>query len=151
MAHTGGQSQGRGYGGALGAARRPCAVGFAALCCAVVPCCCLSSSCAAAAARFSMCRCQVRSFQGVVKLVAFRFNDPSLDNFSGSIVAGLNASLHSRKFTAADGVRAEIAYKSATFTTYPSELSAALKDRRTHAVVGHCGDKLLESVKDVLA
>ncbi|EKF26437.1 receptor-type adenylate cyclase, putative, partial [Trypanosoma cruzi marinkellei] len=88
----------------------------------------------------------------VVKVVSFEFGIPFLDDFSRSIMAGFNASLHSRNNSIMNGVRVEIVEKKAEFTNYASDLSAALNnDSNIYAVVGHCGDKLLLNMKDVLA
>ncbi|EKF26438.1 receptor-type adenylate cyclase, putative, partial [Trypanosoma cruzi marinkellei] len=88
----------------------------------------------------------------VVKVVSFEFGIPFLDDFSRNIMAGFNASLHSRNNSIMNGVRVEIVEKKAEFTNYASDLSAALNnDSNIYAVVGHCGDKLLLNMKDVLA
>ncbi|PWU91293.1 putative receptor-type adenylate cyclase [Trypanosoma cruzi] len=88
----------------------------------------------------------------VVKVVSFEFGITLLDAFSRNIMAGFNASLHSRNNSIMNGVRVEIVEKKTKFTNYASDLSAALKaDNDIFAVVGHCGDKLLLNIKDVLA
>ncbi|PBJ68387.1 receptor-type adenylate cyclase [Trypanosoma cruzi cruzi] len=88
----------------------------------------------------------------VVKVVSFEFDFTLLDAFSRNIMAGFNASLHSRNNSIMNGVRVEIVEKKTEFTNYASDLSAALKaDNDIFAVVGHCGDKLLLNIKDVLA
>ncbi|PWU88536.1 putative receptor-type adenylate cyclase [Trypanosoma cruzi] len=88
----------------------------------------------------------------VVKVVSFEFDFTLLDAFSRNIMAGFNASLHSRNNSIMNGVRVEIVEKKTKITNYASDLSAALKDENDiFAVVGHCGDKLLLNIKDVLA
>ncbi|RNF02678.1 receptor-type adenylate cyclase [Trypanosoma conorhini] len=95
---------------------------------------------------------QTAAARKVVKVVAFRFSFQILDDFSRNIVAGLNASLHSRNFIVEDDVRVEIVLQNTTFATYPSDLSAVLRDNNDiYAVVGHCGDRLLENIKGALA
>ncbi|RNF23640.1 receptor-type adenylate cyclase, partial [Trypanosoma conorhini] len=89
--------------------------------------------------------------QKEVKVVFFRFNIPGLDDFSRNIVAGLNASLHSRNFVVEDDVRVDVVMQNTTFATYPGDLSSVLRNKDIYAVVGHSGDKLLESIKSVLA
>ncbi|RNE97081.1 receptor-type adenylate cyclase [Trypanosoma rangeli] len=94
---------------------------------------------------------QSAASQSVVKLVTFRFGDPLLDILFKNIFAGLRASFYSRKFIVGEDVSVEIVHKITKKTDYPSDLSTALSDKGIYALVGHCGDQLLQNVKDVLA
>ncbi|EKF26495.1 receptor-type adenylate cyclase, putative [Trypanosoma cruzi marinkellei] len=88
----------------------------------------------------------------VVKVVSFEFDIPLLVSFSRNIMAGFNASLHSRNNSIMNGVRVEIVERKAKHANYASDLSAALdEDSSIYAVVGHCGGDLLLNIKDVLA